>query len=60
MYEVNPWLWQFGRGRPRLGQGGLSVSVTDSEDRREAVVRAGSKRSQETRRRREAPRRGDE
>ena len=58
VYEVNPWLWQFGRGRPRLG--GLSVSET--EDRREAVVRAGAKRSQETRRRREAAtsRRGDE
>ena len=36
VYEVNPWLWQFGRGRPRLG--GLTVSET--EDRREAVVRA--------------------
>ena len=38
VYEVNPWLWQFGRGRPRLG--GLSVSET--EDRSEAVVRAGA------------------
>ena len=58
VYEVNPWLWQFGRGRPRLG--GLSVSET--EERREAVVRAGAKRSQETSgcRRREAARRGDE
>ena len=58
VYEVNPWLWQFGLGRPRLG--GLSVSET--EERREAVVRAGAtrKRSQETRRRREAARRGDE
>ena len=56
VYEVNPWLWQFGRGRPRLG--GLSVSET--EDRREAVVRAGAKRSQETSRRSEAARRGDE
>ena len=56
VYEVNPWLWQFGRGRPRLG--GLSVSET--EDRREAVVGAGAKRSQETSRRREAARRGDE
>ena len=56
VYEVNPWLWQFGRGRPGLG--GLSVSET--EERREAVVRAGAKRSQETRRRREAARRGDE
>ena len=53
MYEVNAWLWQFGRGRPRLGV----LSVSQTEDRREAVVRAGSKRSQETRRRREAVRR---
>ena len=37
MCKVNPWLWQFGRGRPHLG--GLSVSET--EDRREAVVRPG-------------------
>ena len=36
-----------------------SVSETDS-DRREAVVLAGAKRSQKTRRRREAARRGDE
>ena len=51
-------LWQFGRCRPHLG--GLSVSET--EDRREAVVslRAGAKWSQETRRSREAARRGDE
>jgi hypothetical protein len=26
VYEVNPWLWQFGRGKPRLG--GLSVAKT--------------------------------
>ena len=26
VYEVNPWLWQFGRGKPRLG--GLSVEET--------------------------------
>ena len=44
MYEVNPWLWQFGRGRPRLG----GLSVCETEDRREAVVRAGAKRSQES------------
>ena len=58
VYEVNPWLWQFGRGRPRLG--GPSLSVSETEERREAVVRAGAKRSQEPRRRREAARRGDE
>jgi hypothetical protein len=54
-YEVNTWLWQFGRGRERLG--GLSVSET--EDRREQVVSAGAKQGHETRRRREAARRGD-
>ena len=56
MYEVNPWLWQFGRWRPRLGV----LSVSEAEDRREAVVMAGSKRRQGTTRRREAARRGDE
>ncbi len=54
-YKVNMWLWQFGRGRERLG--GLSVSET--EDRREQVVSAGAKRDGETRHRREAARRGD-
>ena len=28
-YEVNPWLWQFGRGKPRLG--GLSVEKTGAK-----------------------------
>jgi hypothetical protein len=27
VYEVNAWLWQFGRCKPRLG--GLSVEATD-------------------------------
>ena len=27
VYEVNPWLWRFGRGKPRLG--GLSVEATE-------------------------------
>jgi hypothetical protein len=26
VYEVNPWLWQFGRGKPRLG--GLTIEET--------------------------------
>ena len=58
VYEANPLLWQLGRGRPPSRIGGLSVSET--EGRRDAVNRAGSKRSHETRRRREAARRGDE
>ena len=55
VYELNPWLWQFGRGRPRIG--GLYESETEGRD---AVNRAGSKRSHETRCRREAARGGDE
>ncbi len=31
VYEVNPWLWQFGRGKPRLGD----LSVEASEQRRQ-------------------------
>jgi hypothetical protein len=34
--------------------------VSETEDRREQVVSAGAKRGAETRRRREAARRGDE
>ncbi len=51
-YEVNTWLWQFGRGRERLG--GLSVS--EAKDRREQVCSAGAQRGAETCRRREAAR----
>ena len=56
VYDVNHWLWQFGRGRPRIG--GLSVSET--EERRYAVNRAGTKRIHETRSSSEAARRRDE
>ena len=38
----------------------VGLSVSETEERREAVIRAGAKRSQEARRRREAARRGDE
>ena len=55
MCEVNPWQRQIGCGRPRIG--GTSVSETDGL--RDAVNRAGSKRSHETRRRREAARRAE-
>jgi hypothetical protein len=48
VYEVNPWLWQFGRGKPRLG--GFSVEKTD--DRKEAALKEWSLRGAETRRRR--------
>ena len=50
MYELNPWLWQFGRGKPRLG--GLSVEETD--DRKDAAQQEQIVRGAETRRRRKA------
>ena len=52
VYEVNPWLWQFGRGKPRLG--GLTVEKT--ADRQLAKVDDRKKRAAETRLRRKADR----
>jgi hypothetical protein len=45
VYEVNQWLWQFGRGKPRLG----GLSVVDTEERRIAVMQGGAKRGHATR-----------
>ena len=50
VYEVNQWLWQFGRGKQRLG--GLSVEETD--DRKDAAQQEQIVRGAETRRRRKA------
>ena len=52
VYEVNQWLWQFGRGKPRLG--GLSVEAT--EERMQAHRHESRARGVETRRRRKAER----
>ena len=38
VYEVNQWLWQFGRGKPEQRLGGLSVEKT-SDDRKEAALK---------------------
>ena len=46
-YEVNQWLWRFGRGKPRLG--GLSVSASETEERRMAVMQEGARRGHATR-----------
>ena len=51
-YEVNPWLWQFGRGKPRLG--GLSVEKTGAK--KAAAQKERLLRGAETRRRRKADR----
>ena len=55
-YEVNPWLWQFGRMRKRLG----GLSVPESTERRDKYASAAAKKGAETRRRRVAARRADE
>ncbi len=52
VYEVNQWLWQFGRGKPRLG--GLSVEKTG--DRKEVAQKELLLRGAETRWRRKADR----
>ena len=53
VYEVNQWMWEFGRGKPRLG----GLSVTETEERRISVRKEGCRRAQSTksRRSRKAP-----
>jgi len=50
VYEVNLWMWQFGRGKPRLG--GLTVKQTAA--RQETASKQQKQRAAETRRRRKA------
>ena len=50
VYEVNPWLWQFGRGKPRLS----SLSVEKTDYKKEAALEERNLRGAETRRRRKA------
>ena len=52
VYEVNPWLWQFGRGKPRLG----ALSVEKTDDKKEAALKERNLRGAETRRRCKADR----
>jgi hypothetical protein len=52
VYEVNTWLWMFGRGKPRLG--GLSESVEETALRKGAARVEQVKLAVETRRRRRA------
>ena len=46
VYEVNTWLWQFGRGKPRLG--GLTIEETQASDRQDAASKEWDKRRKET------------
>jgi hypothetical protein len=52
VYEVNPWLWRFGCGKPRLG--GLSVEAT--AQRKAAASLEMHKQAVETRRLRKTDR----
>ena len=52
VYEVNPWLWQFGRGKPRLG----GLSIEETQERMQAARDERNLRAAETRRRRKADR----
>ena len=52
VYEVNPWLWRFGRGKPRLG--GLTVEAT--AQRMADASLESRKQAAETRRRRKTDR----
>jgi len=52
IYEVNPWLWRFGRGKPHLG--GLSIDQTAK--RQDAVSDVWHKRAAETKRARKTAR----
>ena len=36
VYEVNPWLWQFGRGKPRLG------TIKETLDRHDAASKVSA------------------
>jgi hypothetical protein len=50
VYEINSWLWQFGRGKPRLG----GLTVKETTERRKATRDARLKRGWETRQHRMA------
>ena len=45
VYEVNQWLWQFGRGKPRLG----GLTIKETAERQIADSKASDKRGKETR-----------
>ena len=45
VYEVNPWLWQFGRGKPRL----VGLTIEETSDRQDAARKASDKRRKKTR-----------
>ena len=55
VYEVNIWLWQFGRGRPMIG----GRDVAETERRREVRMEIRQRNGWETKKRRKAAREAD-
>ncbi len=45
VYEVNPWLWRFGRGKPRIG----GLTIEETEENQDAGRKSSDKRRKETR-----------
>jgi hypothetical protein len=45
VYEVNTWLWMFGRGKPRLG----GLIIEETSERQDSARKASTKRRKETR-----------
>ncbi len=44
IYEVNLWMWQFGRGKPRLA----GLTIEETPERQDAASKASDKRGKET------------
>jgi hypothetical protein len=44
VYEVNPWLWQFGRDKPSMG----GLTIEETSNKKVAVSNARQKRAAET------------
>ncbi len=45
VYEVNPWLWQFGGGKPRMG----GLTIEETAEKQDAASKSSDKRRKETR-----------
>ncbi len=45
VYEVNPWLWQFGRGNPRIG----GLTIEETAEKQDAASKSSDMRRKETR-----------
>ena len=42
---VNPWLWQFGRGKPRIG----GLTIKETEEKKDDARKSSDKQRKETR-----------